>query len=229
MRNLVKYRYLFVALILIAATLLADVVSKQLVHEHIAYGDRFPVIPYLIGFGHVHNTGAAFSFGADNPNAIYVFIALTFVCLLVLGFAIYRWGTRSRLLLVAISLIFSGALGNWIDRVRMGEVEDFLYFDFWKSFPTFNIADSCICIGAVLFIVYILFFEEKAAKRAQAAKNAAQGDSGEVPAVPERNPEAERAAAAEETGGGRTGEPVPGGQETPDGREKPGSAGGRTE
>ena len=179
MQALRKYRYLFVALSIISATLILDVVSKMLVVTYIPLNAAsIVVIPYLFSFTHVRNTGAAFSFGADNPNALTIFIVMTAICMAVLAFAIWRWGTRSKLLLVSLALIFSGAMGNWIDRVSQGYVVDFINFEFWKSFATFNVADICVCFGAAFFIVYILFFEEKAARREKARKEASAGEHG---------------------------------------------------
>lgn len=171
MQKLSRYRYLFLSLLLIASTLLLDVVSKILVNCYIEENtERIVVIPYLFSFTHYHNTGAAFSFGANNPNAIYVFIALTAVCMAAIAFAIFKWGRRSPLLLVSLSLIFSGAMGNWIDRVGKGYVDDFINFEFWKSFATFNVADMCVFFGAVCFVIYMLFFEERAARREKETK-----------------------------------------------------------
>ena len=168
MNKLSKYRYLIVAVLIIAATLLVDVVSKQLVHTYIPLNDGkyIVVIPHLFSINHVENTGAAFSFGADNATALKIFIALTFVCILVIAFAIYKWGSRSKLLLSSLALIFSGALGNLIDRLARGAVDDFINFEFWRQFPTFNVADICVCVGAVLFVVYVLFYEGKDKKPA---------------------------------------------------------------
>ena len=115
----------------------------------------------------MRNTGAAFSFGANTSWAMPVFIVMTFVCLAVIIFALVKWGNRSKLLFASLCVIFAGAAGNLIDRLTNFDeagrryVVDFIRFTFWPEFACFNFADICVCVGAVRFLIYFLFFEGK--------------------------------------------------------------------
>ena len=180
-----KFRYIAVAALVTAFLIFLDQLSKRIVVYYIPYPDAptYDVIPYLFNVTHVRNTGAAFSFGADSAIAMPIFIAVTAVCLVVLAFAIAKWGKRSKLLLSALCLIFAGSAGNLIDRLtNFGAdgkryVVDFIRFTFWPQFATFNFADVCVCVGAVLFLIYVLFFEGRKEKR-EKKKDLAKGDGG---------------------------------------------------
>ena len=73
----------------------------------------------------------------------------------------YKWKIKTSIYTISISFIVGGAIGNLIDRIFLGGVRDFLYFEFYPSFPTFNVADSFLCIGIVLMLIYIFFFSSK--------------------------------------------------------------------
>jgi signal peptidase II len=111
-----------------------------------------PVLDFTLMF----NTGAAWSFLADASGwQRGAFIALAAVVSLVLIVWMYRLKSRTQgLLACALALIAGGALGNMIDRIRIGHVVDFI-FPHWNDhwFPAFNVADSCITIGAALLLL----------------------------------------------------------------------------
>ena len=66
---------------------------------------------------------------------------------------------------MSFGLIVGGALGNLYDRIKLGYVRDFIYLDFAPDFPIFNMADSCLCVGAVMMVVYILFMSGKKSEK----------------------------------------------------------------
>jgi signal peptidase II len=111
-----------------------------------------PVIPGFFNIVHVYNTGAAFGMlkGANT-----FFMVLSAVALVVIGFLIRRGSFKDAPSKVGAALLLSGVAGNLTDRVLHGHVVDFLDFilPWYGRWPSFNIADSCICIAAGLFIV----------------------------------------------------------------------------
>ena len=64
-----------------------------------------------------------------------------------------------KLFVIPLVLVFSGGIGNMIDRVSKGYVVDFIQFDFFKSFPVFNVADSYVTVGGIMIFVYLLFID----------------------------------------------------------------------
>jgi signal peptidase II len=137
------------------AALVLDQLTKQIVLATLALHESVPVLPMLDMF-HARNYGAAFSF-LDIPGGAQRW-GFTVFAVLVAG-AMLVWLRRmpslgQRLQCSGMMLIVSGALGNAIDRLRHGSVVDFIYVH-WRSwdFPAFNVADSCITIGAALILL----------------------------------------------------------------------------
>ena len=136
-----------------------DQLSKYWVINNIGLTDSITIIPKVIDFVYVKNTGAAFSFLADKTYGIVLLslISVAF-CVGVVWFMIKR-KPSSKLLTISLALMLSGAFGNVIDRIFKGYVVDFIETTFIK-FPVFNIADIAITCGAALVIIYVLFFEK---------------------------------------------------------------------
>jgi signal peptidase II len=103
----------------------------------------------------LHNTGAAFSFLADEAGwQRWLFTALAIIVSIVLALWLRRIPAYARVLATAVALILGGAIGNVIDRVRLGHVIDFIYAHWDRHyFPAFNVADSAICVGAGLLLL----------------------------------------------------------------------------
>lgn len=140
--------------------LIADQVTKFLVLSGIPFASSVPVLPGWFDFTHVHNPGGAFGFLARQSDFVRRFMFL-FVSgfAVVLIFIFYKNTPREyRWLETALALIFGGAVGNMVDRIRFGYVIDFLDV-YWKDlhWPAFNIADSAICIGMGIFIFHVIF------------------------------------------------------------------------
>lgn len=134
-----------------------DQVTKWLVLRHIAMDDEIVVIPGVFSLVQWHNTGAAFGMLSDN-NAF--FIALASVALIVLGVFWWRGAFRDRWLETGAALLTAGIVGNLTDRILHSYVVDFLLFDlhvpFASPWPAFNVADSCICVAAAIFVGHSL-------------------------------------------------------------------------
>lgn len=136
-----------------------DQISKYWVINNIGPTDSITVIPEVIDFVYVKNTGAAFSFLADKTYGI-IFLSCISVafCIGVVWFMIKK-KPQNKLLTISLALMLSGALGNVIDRISRGYVVDFIETTFIK-FPVFNVADIAITLGAVLVIIFVLFFDK---------------------------------------------------------------------
>lgn len=142
---------------LIVLVLALDQATKLYIHSTFALHESRPVIEHLFALTYVRNSGAAFGFLArQSPAFLQIFFpAVTAVALLGLGLYFTQVPAQARLRLWGIGLIISGALGNAVDRLWLGQVIDFLDVH-WKHvyhWPAFNVADSCICIGVGLLLL----------------------------------------------------------------------------
>ena len=123
------------------------------------FGERIPVIPDFFNLTYITNTGAAWGILAGHG---WLLLLISFAVLIAVIYFIHTltegWPER----IYAIALISSGIVGNSIDRIFRREVVDFLQFLFGKyQYPSFNIADSCICVGVFLFIFSTILRPEK--------------------------------------------------------------------
>lgn len=138
-----------------------DQVSKYLASVFLTPYKPLPVFP-MFNLTLAYNSGAAFSFlsGAGDWHR-WFFAGFSFIVSVILAVWLYRTESQSRFLLVGISLILGGAIGNLIDRALDGYVIDFIdvYYKH-HHFATFNLADSAICIGAGFFLLDLLVNRE---------------------------------------------------------------------
>jgi len=151
-----SFRHFTAWLTLAGAVVALDQYSKGLILEHLAYGERMNVASFF-SWVHWRNEGAAFSFLNDAggwQRWMFVLLALGFSAFLINELRRLRHGDTLQAL--AFALILGGALGNMIDRAQLGFVVDFVLF-FWADwyFPAFNVADSAIFVGAVLWFTQI--------------------------------------------------------------------------
>lgn len=139
-----------------------DQVSKFWIAQTIPRYNVIPIIPDFFNLVHVYNRGAAFGLLSSWPPIFvrFFFIGTNLAIVFVLGFLYWRTSLENKTFLWAYSLILSGALGNLIDRVRFGEVLDFLDCYVGRHhWPAFNVADSLICIGAGFLVFAMWRFE----------------------------------------------------------------------
>lgn len=145
-----------------------DQLTKWLVLRRLEHGDGFPVIDGFFNLVHVRNTGAAFGSFSDSNS---FFIGLSAVTLGVLAVCAWRRLFTEPLTQIGVALLASGVLGNLTDRIAHGHVIDFLDFHLGEHhWPAFNVADSCICIAAGLFVLGS-FFERKAPAEAPSSSS----------------------------------------------------------
>jgi signal peptidase II len=138
-----------------------DQLTKQLVLRFIRPYEARIIVPDFFSLVNVTNTGAAF--GSFKGNNVF-FILISIVALVVVMVLLVRSRTRDPWRDLSLSLLLAGILGNLTDRLLYGHVIDFLLFDlhirYADPWPAFNVADSCISIAVVLFIIHS-FWKQK--------------------------------------------------------------------
>ena len=142
-----------------ALVVLIDRITKHIVAVQLPNGQAHTVIPGVFRISDVHNTGAAFSMFAENASPVTVrniLIAFSVIAVVILFGMLWRVGRYVSVTSVALALILGGAFGNLYDRVRYHYVIDFLEVHIVRyHWPDFNVADSCIVIGACLLLIEI--------------------------------------------------------------------------
>ncbi len=150
-----RTKYIIMASILVIA-LTIDLISKQ-IFSNIEYTR---IIPYLIAFQtNGGNTGAAFGIFSKSTTFLIIISIVIVACMILVDLMLK---IKSKTYTIGFGLILAGAIGNFVDRIMLGYVRDFIMFDFWHAFPIFNFADCCIVIGAVLVCVHFIFLSKKA-------------------------------------------------------------------
>jgi signal peptidase II len=134
-----------------------DRISKLYIRSHVSLSDMFPVIPDIFNIVHAENPGAAFSMLTDAPPywRFTLLVGVSLSVLLVIGVLLWRLPKNAGgLMSIALATVFGGALGNLWDRIFRGTVTDFLQvFIGSYEFPSFNVADSAITVGAALLVI----------------------------------------------------------------------------
>jgi signal peptidase II len=153
-----------VALALVTGSIvLLDQVTKQQIMQTMRLHESIPIIPNLFSLTYIRNPGAAFGLLAGSSNAFrMVFFGLTSIFALgLLSTILVRMPEQDWVGRVSVAGILGGAIGNLIDRLRFGEVIDFLdvYIENYH-WPAFNVADSAITVG-VIFLIFHFAFEKK--------------------------------------------------------------------
>jgi len=147
-------------LLIAAAVILLDRVSKLLVIRRMPVAHEISIIPGLFQLSHWENTGAAFSMFADSssPWRTGGLIVFSAVAMVVVSILLLRSGAVLNVTTSALAMILGGAIGNLWDRMAKGTVTDFLDFYIGQHhWPPFNIADSGIVIGCLLLLFHIMF------------------------------------------------------------------------
>ena len=147
--------------------IVADQISKWFVLEHFQLHESLPVIDGVLNWTLAFNEGAAFSFLSDAGGwQRWFFTALAVVVSSILVVWLSRTRRGDWRTALPLALIVGGAIGNVIDRIRLGHVVDFIdvHYGTW-SWPAFNIADSAISVGAVILIAFGLFASKSVTAR----------------------------------------------------------------
>jgi len=147
--------------LIIAACIVAlDQISKLWVRSNITLYESVPILGCL-SLTNVRNTGSAFGLFVNQAFLLALIAIIGVVAILLF----YRYFSKSSMLGVsALSLVFGGAIGNLIDRLRFGYVTDFIDVRLWHDFhwPSFNVADSAITVGSIVLVVFIFLTFRKA-------------------------------------------------------------------
>ena len=155
-----RYRIL---LVVSALVLVLDQATKLYIDRSMALHSSFAVIENFFNITYLRNKGAAFGILANSAYRLPFFLLVSAIAVCVIFVVIKKLREDQKLAAASLSLIFSGALGNLIDRVRMGEVIDFLDAHWYDHhWPAFNIADSAICVGVFLLAIDMFLEERKA-------------------------------------------------------------------
>ncbi len=156
-------------LIIAAFVVSLDQISKSWVNSHLALYETIPLVGCL-SLTHVRNTGSAFGLFANQA----FLLALVSIVGLVTILLFYRYLSKSNILgILALSLVFGGAVGNLIDRMRFGYVTDFIDVRLWGDFhwPTFNVADSAITVGSIVLVIFLFLAFRKGDGKSSGARS----------------------------------------------------------
>ena len=137
-----------------ALVIVADQLTKSFIASNFELGAQsVPFIKNIIDITYVENEGGAWGFMQDNT---WLLVALTIIIMIVCVAMLIKDGFKHKLLFFGIVLVLSGGVGNLIDRIFKGRVVDFIQFDFWRTFPVFNVADIAVTLGAALLLLYFV-------------------------------------------------------------------------
>lgn len=143
---------------LAAGLLVLDQWLKLWITANLPLGESMPFMPGFVELLTVHNYGAAWS-SFSGQRILLLFVTSLIISTLILLMA--RRIVRHPLGVAACCLVISGGIGNLIDRFRVGYVVDMFHFEFWPSYPVFNVADVCVVCGAILGAIYYMWIYEK--------------------------------------------------------------------
>ena len=146
---------IFIFILGAAVVIVLDQITKAAIVKNFLMHESRTVVDGFFNIVYVMNPGAAFGFLADASEKFryFFFIGITVLVIALIIYYIVKIESRNRLYVISLTLIFAGAVGNLIDRIRFGSVVDFLdVYIGTAHWPAFNVADSSITIGAVLMI-----------------------------------------------------------------------------
>lgn len=142
--------------VIIAVIILLDQISKYSISINMNLYESIPIIQNVFHITHIQNFGAAFSILQNHQG---LFIGISSIAVVIIFFILIKYQKNlHNMYLYSLCLIAAGAIGNLIDRIRLGYVTDFLDFRIW---PVFNIADISIVCGTILLAYYILWIEPR--------------------------------------------------------------------
>ncbi len=153
-----KYKHWIIIFSVIALVLVADLVTKHFLFDV----DYYNVIPNVISVAtNGGNTGAAWGI-LSGKTILLVMVSVG----MILALFVFNHFVKNKSVFYCIGFgfVIGGAMGNLVDRIWLNYVRDFIFLDFFPTFPIFNLADSFLCVGAVMLAIFILFMTNKTVK-----------------------------------------------------------------
>jgi signal peptidase II len=150
-----KFRPLLPLILVAVPSFALDQLTKWLVAQNIRRGSWYVLVDGIFNLRHDRNSGAAFGI-MPGQNVLLIIVTIAAIGFI---FFYYRQFKNNLWMKIALGFLLGGALGNFVDRLRLGEVIDFLQVGIQKAglwWPTFNVADICICVGAGMLIIHLL-------------------------------------------------------------------------
>ncbi|WP_192986925.1 signal peptidase II [Carnobacterium mobile] len=154
---------MFLYYIFAAVIIGIDQWTKYLTVTHIPLHDVVEVVPGVLSWMYLQNSGAAWSI---LEGQMWFFYLITLVVVGVIIYYLQKYGKNSRLLSIALAFILAGAVGNFIDRLRIEYVVDMIRLEF-IDFPIFNVADMSLSIGVALMLLYVVLDETDKKRKSQ--------------------------------------------------------------
>jgi signal peptidase II len=146
---------LLVLIAIFIPILIIDQLTKYIIAKNISFYGKITVIKHYFNIVHVDNTGIAF--GIMGGASKYIIIFFTFAIIIALIYILFKVKINTNLFIVSSALIISGAFSNLINRIVQGFVVDFIDIHIYQyHWPSFNVADSCVVVGAILFFLSII-------------------------------------------------------------------------
>ena len=165
---------MFVWICIVLGAVYLDQITKWLAVIFLQGHPPVPVIDWFIRFTYLENRGAAWGMLSNHR---WVFMVLSSVAIIGVTLYVFIMKPKDPLLRVSLAFVTAGGIGNMIDRIFLGYVVDFLEFTF-IDFPVFNVADSFVCIGAAMLILYFVIDVIKDYKNGKQKADTAVGDGG---------------------------------------------------
>jgi signal peptidase II len=137
-------------IILISSIVIAlDFITKKIILARVMLHESINVLPFL-NIVHVENKGAAFGSFTGLGNNVFIIISIIAIIFIL----VYLSKVHQKLEFISLSLVLGGAIGNLLDRIQFGKVIDFIDFFVGKwHWPSFNVADSALTVGIILFLI----------------------------------------------------------------------------
>ena len=162
--------YFLIFLVILAA----DQAMKWWTVQSLALYETAPLLPGIVEFRYIQNTGGGWSILSEHTwllSLLTAAIILALTLLMVLRVVKHPAG------MTALTMLVAGGAGNLMDRLRLGYVVDMFHFEFWPSYPVFNVADISVVVGVILGVIYYLFLYDKHDARKKERKNGTDNNS----------------------------------------------------
>jgi signal peptidase II len=164
---------LIILLSVIGASILVDQIVKIIISSTMSVGETIPVIKDIFHFTYIRNEGAAFGMLSEHR---WVFMIISSVAIVAMCIYLFKFCKERMLTRIGIALVIGGGIGNMIDRIFLGYVVDMIDCRF-IDFYVFNVADSCVCVGAGIVFLGVLLDTIKELKESKAKKLAENNEN----------------------------------------------------